>query len=71
MTAYTLYIDAHKQGDNQMTYYESAGGVIISKARAYKEFADHGLTSDWAEFVCWRGDRDSYLAEDVLGWLGY
>jgi hypothetical protein len=54
-----------------MTYYESAGGVIISKARAYKEFADHGLTSDWAEFVCWRGDRDSYLAEDVLGWLGY
>jgi hypothetical protein len=54
-----------------MTYYESAEGVTISKARAYKEFEDHGLTSDWVEFVCWRGDRDSYLAEDVLGWLGY
>jgi len=56
---------------NKMTYYESAQGVTISKARAYKEFEDHGLTSDWVEFVCWRGDRDSYLAEDVLGWLGY
>ena len=54
-----------------MTYSESAKGVLITKARAYKEFKDHGAVDDWAEFVIWAGDKDNYWAEDVLGWLGY
>ena len=54
-----------------MTYYESAKGISISKARAYKEFETHGAECDWAEFVLWAGDKETYWAEDVLGWLGY
>lgn len=54
-----------------MTYYESAIGVTITKARAYKEFVTHGAVCDWVEFVVWAGDKETYLAEDVLGWLGY
>jgi hypothetical protein len=54
-----------------MTYYESAVGVVITKARAYKEFKAHGAACDWAEFIAWAGDRETYQAEDVLGWLGY
>jgi hypothetical protein len=54
-----------------MTYYKSAIGVTITKARAYKEFETHGVTCDWVEFVAWAGDKETYLAEDVLGWLGY
>jgi hypothetical protein len=58
-------------GDRQMTYYESAEDTLITKARAYKEFAKHGVTDDWAEFVLWAGDKQEYWAQDVLGWLGY
>ena len=66
-----VIVETDKHGVNQMTYYESAEGITITKDRAYKEFKDHGATCDWIEFVAWRGDKDSYLAEDVLGWLGY
>jgi len=54
-----------------MTYLESAEGMTITKDRAYKEFKDHGVTCDWIEFVTWKGEKKEYLAEDVLGWLGY
>jgi hypothetical protein len=60
-----------QQGTDTMTYYESAIGVTITKARAYKEFQKHDATCDWVEFVAWAGDKETYLAEDVLGWLGY
>ena len=67
-----LHISTQAQGKaNTMTYLESAQGIKISKARAYKEFETHGVTCDWIEFVLWAGDRESYWAEDVLGWLGY
>jgi hypothetical protein len=54
-----------------MTYSESAKGLKVSKARAYKEFETHGVTNDWVEFVLWAGDKEEYWAYDVLGWLGY
>jgi hypothetical protein len=60
-----------QNGSTNMTYYESSIGVTITKARAYKEFETHGVTCDWVEFVAWAGDKETYLAEDVLGWLGY
>jgi hypothetical protein len=60
-----------QNGSTNMTYYESAIGVTITKARAYKEFVTHGAVCDWVEFVVWAGDKETYLAEDVLGWLGY
>ena len=65
------YINTTQGKANTMTYLESAQGIKISKARAYKEFETHGVTCDWVEFVLWAGDRESYWAEDVLGWLGY
>ena len=54
-----------------MTYSESAQGLTITKARAYQEFKNHCLESDWVEFVAWAGDKRKYQAQDVLGWLGY
>lgn len=55
------------------TYYESAGGIRISKARALRELARHGLTDaeSIAAFYADCGERDSYLATRVLEWLGY
>lgn len=52
-----------------MTYYESAKGFTILKARAYKEVKDHD--GDWQEFVKDLGDKEIYKATDVLEWLGY
>ena len=54
-----------------MTYYESAKGISITKARAYKEFETHGAECDWAEFVKDMGDKEAYKAQEVLQWLGY
>jgi hypothetical protein len=54
-----------------MTYLESAKGITITKTRAYEEFDLHGVACDWVEFVAWAGDKETYLAEDVLLWLGY
>ncbi len=51
------------------TYYESAIGVEISRARALAELADHGASVE--EFDEEVGDFDSYLATTVLDWLGY
>jgi hypothetical protein len=52
-----------------MTYLESAKGITILKARAYKEVKDHGC--DWQEFIKDMGDKESYKATHVLQWLGY
>ena len=54
-----------------MTYYESAKGLSITRARAFAEFKEHCLENDWVEFVSWAGSKEEYWAEDVLGWLGY
>jgi hypothetical protein len=56
-----------------MTYSESAQGVVISKARALQKLARHGVgdTESVALFLAECGDRDTYLASDVLAWLGY
>lgn len=52
-----------------MTYYESAKGTTVMKARAYKEVKDHGCY--WQEFVKDMGDKEAYKAQEVLQWLGY
>jgi hypothetical protein len=58
-----------QNGSTNMTYLESAKGITILKARAYKEVKDHGC--DWQEFVKDMGDKESYKATHVLQWLGY
>lgn len=62
-----------KAQDTGMTYSESAEGVQISRQRALKEIADHGLTGadDLDDFYDVCGDQESYDAGDVLRWLGY
>lgn len=56
-----------------MTYSESAKGVRITKARAFTELRRHGL-GDWAtraDMLTELGDHETYLASDVLAFLGY
>lgn len=53
-----------------MTYSESAKGLIISKGRAVRELLNHGIT-EIDMFFKENGERDFYLASDVLKWLGY
>ena len=65
-----------------MNYSESAQGLTISKARAFKEVCSHGLQSEWLD--CLEallplegtklnedGNITEVLASDVLAWLGY
>jgi len=54
-----------------MTYSESAKGMEISKARAFVEIEKHGAQDDWGMFLKEMGDKEEYLASDVLAWLGY
>ena len=54
------------------TYYESALGVEISRRRALGVLDEHGIVgNDIVEFYEQVGLSDSYLATDVLDWLGY
>lgn len=57
----------------ETTYYESAEGVTISKARALRELARHGVddAESVAAFLRECGDRETYRAQAVLAWLGY
>ena len=43
--------------------------VIVTKAQALNEVADHGI--DASEFLEDYGDHDQYDAYEVLQWLGY
>jgi|TARA_B110000977_G_scaffold151297_1_gene192005 hypothetical protein len=52
-----------------MDYYESAKGITISKKRAIDEVVEHGVSVP--EFLKDLGELESYLATDVLIWLGY
>lgn len=53
-----------------MTYLDSAKGITITKARAIKELAAHGIY-DLSEFFADCGNNDTYQAQAVLFWLGY
>lgn len=53
-----------------MTYSESAQGVMITKQRAIQELKAHGVV-DIQEFFNDEGERDTYDAFVVLTWLGY
>lgn len=52
-----------------ISYYESAEGIEISKARAEQEILAHSC--DFEEFLAECGDAESYNAQRVLEWLGY
>lgn len=52
-----------------MTYYESAKGLVISKARAIQEIRKHQCDAN--EFLQEVGDKTEYNAQTVLDWLGY
>ena len=55
-----------------MTYYESAEDLTITRSRAFKELADHGLpASEYDLFLAEVGDKETYDAQEVLHWLGY
>jgi len=49
-----------------MTYFESAEGIMITRDRALKEIADHGLSDEIGTFIDDLGDREEYPAQDVL-----
>jgi hypothetical protein len=66
------------------TYSESAIGIVITRERALRELEDHNIptferasgddwrpTDDLRDFFAEVGDHDTYLASDVLAWLGY
>lgn len=52
-------------------YLESADGETITKARALRELARHGLSGQVADFLRDLGDRETYSATAVLHWIGY
>lgn len=56
-----------------MTYYESAEDCQISRERALRELAQHGIASDAdiADFDRELGPTGPYDAQAVLSWLGY
>ena len=56
-----------------MTYSESARGLRITRERALREIANHGVfhPDDIADFFEMCGDHQTYDAEEVLEWLGY
>ena len=58
------------RGDNFSDYYNSAEGLTITRERACQELKAHGLV-DLKEFFDELGDKETYLAQDVLNWLGY
>jgi len=58
------------RGDNFSEYYDSAEGIMISRERTCQELKAHGLI-DLKEFFDELGDKETYLAQDVLDWLGY
>lgn len=53
-----------------MSYYESAAGHTITRARALAELRAHAIT-DPTEFLAECGDHPTYRAQAVLAWLGY
>lgn len=57
----------------ETTYYESAEGQTITKARALRELARHGVddAESIAAFLADLGDKETYRAQAVLDWLGY
>ena len=52
------------------TYYESAEGITITRARALLELKRH-YVEDLTAFDEEVGVRDYYSAQEVLRWLGY
>ena len=69
---------------DEMTYSESARGVIISQARARQEIEAHQV--EWADFISdpfgyseyatynhgpMPHESDTFDARDILTWLGY
>ena len=52
-----------------MDYYESAKGIHISLERAILECDRHGVDSE--QMLADLGEHKTYLATDVLEWLGY
>lgn len=64
--------DATARTGADMTYSESAEGLEITRARALQELRSHGQTdADVLDFDRDLGVHATYLASDVLAWLGY
>lgn len=58
-----------------MTYYESAEGITITKARArhevVKDLNEHVHEEYWGRFLADMGDHETYDAQAVLDWMGF
>lgn len=50
-------------------YYDSAEELTITRTRALREVEAHDC--DAQEFLEDMGDSETYLAQDVLSWIGY
>ena len=55
-----------------LSYYQSAEGIEIDKARVIKELTKHGCSQEEIK-QCFEelGAGPMWNAQDVLGWLGY
>ena len=69
MNAYTM----STRGTGNETYFDSAEGAKITRARALVELKRHGLTDRAGVelFDKHFGARTEYDAQAVLVWLGY
>ena len=52
-----------------ITYFDSAEGILISKERAIQECEKHSV--HYQEMFNEIGEKDEYTASEVLIWLGY
>lgn len=61
------------RGTGNETYFDSAAGETISRARAIQELAGHGIDKpeELQQFYKECGYLPTYKAQDVLCWLGY
>ena len=52
------------------TYEEAMEGFEVTRAEARREVVQqHGML--WEDFVADCGEKDCYMSDEVLAWLGY
>lgn len=61
------------RGTGNETYFDSAEGLQLSRARALVELKRHGITdaAEINQFFLEMGPRETFDAQAVLIWLGY
>lgn len=63
-----------KVNENHESYYDSAEGQEVTRARAEQEMKKHGHkpgSVEWQEFEKFMKNRPTVDAQELLGFLGY